>query len=36
MCINMCKRMIEQNAQDLDKKDAIVFLTLEDKFCPAY
>jgi replicative DNA helicase len=36
MCINMCKRMIEQNTQDLDKKDVIIFLTLEDKFCPAY
>ncbi len=30
MCINMCKRMIEQNISDLDKKDAIIFLTLED------
>ena len=34
MCINMCKRMIEQNVSDLDKKDAIIFLTLEDKLCP--
>ena len=30
MCINMCKRMIESNITDLDKKDAILFLTLED------
>ncbi|MDD4081913.1 MAG: DnaB-like helicase C-terminal domain-containing protein [Sphaerochaetaceae bacterium] len=30
MCINMCKRMIESNLADLNKKDAILFLTLED------
>jgi len=30
LCVNMCKRMIEVNISDLDKKDAIVFLTLED------
>jgi len=30
LCVNMCKRMIEANISDLDKKDAIVFLTLED------
>ena len=30
MCINMCKRMIESNVSDLDKKDVIIFLTLED------
>jgi hypothetical protein len=34
-CINMCKRMIESNITDLDKKDAILFVTLEDKQnCP--
>jgi len=37
LCVNMCKRMIENNTADLDKKDAIVFLTLEDRFyCPSY
>lgn|GEM_PF-1606036 len=30
LCVNMCKRMIETNLSDLDKKDAILFLTLED------
>ena len=30
MCINMCKRMIEQNITDFDKKDAILFITTED------
>lgn len=35
MCVNMCKRIIEQNISDLDKKDAIIFLTLEDRYyCP--
>jgi hypothetical protein len=34
-CINMCKRMIESNTSDLDKKDAVLFVTLEDeKYCP--
>ena len=37
LCVNLCKRMIESNISDLDKKDAIVFVTLEDKYsCPAY
>jgi len=30
LCVNMCKRMIESNLSDLDKKDAVLFLTLED------
>lgn len=30
MCINMCKRMIEANISDFDKKDAILFVTTED------
>ena len=30
MCINMCKRMIETNLSDFDKKDAILFITTED------
>lgn len=30
LCVNLCKRMIEANVSDLDKKDAIIFLTLED------
>jgi hypothetical protein len=36
LCVNMCKRMIETNISDLEKKDAILFITTEDKFCPAY
>lgn len=30
LCVNMCKRMIESNISDFDKKDAVLFLTLED------
>jgi len=30
LCVNLCRRMIESNISDLDKKDTIIFLTLED------